>query len=87
MGFFRNKNKQLSNWIKSATDEELDEAYEVRRKKWADTGFGGDGEKTPEMKIIEEAINKRSAKKWENDPRRNKDPNFRWTDANRWDKD
>ena len=27
------------------------------------------------------------AEEWENDPRRNKDPNFRWTDANRWDKD
>lgn len=24
--------------------------------------------------------------KWENDPRRNRDPNYRWTDANRWDK-
>lgn len=22
-------------------------------------------------------------KKWENDPKRNKDPDYRWTDANR----
>lgn len=27
------------------------------------------------------------AEEWENDPRRSKDPNFRWTDSNRWDKD
>lgn len=39
------------------------------------------------MKRIDREMSRRSAKKWENDPRRNKKPNFRWTDANRWDKD
>jgi hypothetical protein len=39
------------------------------------------------MNRLNEEINKRVAEEWGNDPRRNKDPNFRWTDANRWDKD
>lgn len=39
------------------------------------------------MKRLNSEINKRAAEEWENDPRRNKDPNFRWADANRWDKD
>lgn len=86
MGLFKKKDN-LSNWIKSATDEELEDAYEIRRKKWEETGFGGDGEKTPEMKILNEAIGRRYDEKWENDPRRNTDPNFHWTDANRWDND
>ena len=37
--------------------------------------------------FLNKEISKRVAEEWENDPRRNKDPNFRWTDANRWDKD
>ena len=36
------------------------------------------------MKRLNFEINKRVSKKWKNDPRRNKNPNFRWTDANRW---
>lgn len=39
------------------------------------------------MKRLNFEINKRVAEEWKNDPRRNKNPNFRWTDANRWDKD
>lgn len=39
------------------------------------------------MKILNEAIGRRYDEKWENDPRRNTDPNFHWTDANRWDND
>ena len=39
------------------------------------------------MNRLNSEIRKRVAKEWENDPCRNKDPNFRWTDANRWDKD
>ena len=50
-------------------------------------GYGGDGEKTPEMKQIDREMSRRAAEKWENDPRRNRGPNFRWTDASRWDKD
>lgn len=77
----------FENWVKNASDEELEEGYEERRKEWAKNGFGGNGEKTPEMKRIDREISDRMAIKWENDPRRNRDPNYRWTDANRWDKD
>ena len=38
-------------------------------------------------KKLNEEINKREAKRLEKDSRRNTDPNYRWTDANRWDKD
>lgn len=37
------------------------------------------------MKKLNEEINKREAKRLEKDSRRNTDPNYRWTDANRWD--
>ena len=49
--------------------------------------WNGKFEKTPKMNRLNKEISKRVAEEWENDPRRNKDPNFRWTDANRWDKD
>ena len=39
------------------------------------------------MKRIDSEMSRRSAEKWENNPNRNKDPNYRWTDANRGDKD
>ena len=32
------------------------------------------------MKCLDKEISKRVAEEWE------KDPNFRWTDSNRWDK-
>lgn len=78
---------EFDNYLNSASDEELSADYEQRRQEWARTGFGGNGEKTPEMKRIDKEISRRSAEKWEKDPHRNTDPNFRWTDANRWDKD
>ncbi len=87
MGFL---NKFLSNsfnnWLNSASYEDLEEGYEERRFQWAKNGYGGNGEKTSEMKQIETELSRRASEKWKNDPRRNTDPNFRWTDANRWDK-
>lgn len=82
-----NNKDEFGDWLESASDDELDDGYEQRRQEWAKNGYGGNGEKTTEMKRIDNEISRRSAEKWENDPRRNTDPNFRWTDANRWDKD
>lgn len=79
--------REFDKWVKTASDDELSDGYEIRRQQWAKEGFGGDGEKTPEMIKINNEIGRRSAEKWANDPRRNTDPNYRWTDANRWDKD
>ena len=89
MGFWENLFKSdFEKWAESASEEELSAAYEIGRKKWMREGFnGGTGEKTFKMKKLNEEINKRVAKRWEKDPRRNTDPNYRWTDANRWDKD
>ena len=85
---YKNKDEDdFENWLKSASDDELSDGYEQRRQEWMRTGFGGNGEKTPEMKRIDQEMSRRSAEKWENDPRCNRAPNYRWTDANRWDKD
>lgn len=88
MGFFSDLFKSsFDKWVEGASDTELSDGYESRRQNWMKTGFGGDGEPTQEMKRINEEMSRRSAEKWKNDPRRNRDPNYRWTDANRWDKD
>lgn len=89
MGLFGNLFKSgFEKWAEEASHEELSDAYEAERQDWIKNEFNnGTGEKTAKMKRLDAEISKRVAKEWENDPRRNKDPNFRWTDANRWDKD
>lgn len=88
MGFFSDLFKTaFDKWLETASYEELADNYEKRRQQWMKDGFGGNGERTPEMKRIDREMSRRTAEKWEKDPRRNTDPNFRWTDANRWDKD
>ena len=88
MGFFSDLFKTaFDKWLETASYEELSDNYEERRQQWMKDGFGGNGERTPEMKRIDREMSRRTAEKWEKDPRRNTDPNFRWTDANRWDKD
>ena len=83
----KNNDDEFQDWLQSASDDELSDGYEQRRQQWVKDGYGGDGEKTPEMKQIDCEMSRRAAEKWENDPRRNRDPNFRWTDASRWDRD
>ncbi|SFQ35807.1 hypothetical protein SAMN02910358_01739 [Lachnospiraceae bacterium XBB1006] len=86
MGWFENLFKSdFEKWVEKAPIKDLENAYEAERQKWIKNGFNGNGERTPKMERLNEEINKRSAEEWENDPKRNKDPNFRWTDANRWD--
>ena len=63
------------------SDEQLDNEYEVERKKWIKTG----GDFTKKMDSINKEFNRRAAKKNKKDP--NRDPNYRWSDKNRWDKD
>lgn len=88
MGFFSDLFKTaFDKWLETASYEELADNYEERRQQWMKDGFGDNGERTPEMKRIDREMSRRTAEKWEKDPRRNTDPNFRWTDANRWDKD
>lgn len=87
MGLFGKKKNSFGAWLKSATDQELADGYETRRLEWLKNGQNGTGIKTPEMQMIDREMSRRSAEKWEKDPRRNTDPNYRWTDANRWEKD
>ncbi len=83
--FGRDSKDQLGNFIKTATDQELADAYEERRVEWARNGQNGTGIKTPEMKRIDEEMTRRSYEKWQNDPRSKMGTGGRWTDANRWD--
>ena len=88
MGFWSNLLKSaFEKWLESASDEELADGYEERRQQWIKDGCNGNVEKTPEMKKIDAEISRRDAEKRKHDPHRNSDPNYRWTDANRWDKD
>ena len=89
MGFLDKLFKSaFEKWVDRASKEELSDAYEEERLQWIKEGFcGGTGEKTDKMKRLDKEISKRVAKEWESNPNRNTDPNFRWTDANRWDKD
>lgn len=89
MGLFRDVFKSsFEKWVVGASHKELSDAYEEERQCWMKEGFGGGtGEKTYKMKRINDEINKRVAEELKNDTRRNKDPNYRWTDRNRWDKD
>ena len=89
MGLFSNLLKsEFEKWVEGASQEELSKAYEEERQKWIREGYNkGTGERTAKMKRLNFEINKRVAEEWKNDPRRNQNPNFRWTDANRWDKD
>ncbi len=79
---------EFENWVNNASHDELSEAYEFERQEWIKNGYNnGTGEKTPRMNRLNDEISKRVAEEWENNPNRNRDPNYRWTDANRWDKD
>lgn len=86
MGLFSKLFKDdLGDFIKNSSDDELDRAYEDRRLEWLANGQNGTGEITHEMKRISDEISRRSAERWHSAPRRNNDPNYRWTDSNRWD--
>ena len=88
MGLLSNIFKdKFGEWMENASFDELKDAYEERRQKWLKEEARTTGEKTPEMKRLDKEISRRAAEMWKNDPRRSKDPNYRWTDANRWEKD
>ena len=85
MGFFGDLFKSsFEKWVEHASHEELSAAYEKERLQWLKDGAG---DKTQKMYRLDRGISKHVAEEWESDPRRNRDPNYRWTDSNRWDKD
>lgn len=81
---YKSEDELFDDRIKNATDSELSDLYEQLRQPWIKNG-GGD--KTPEMQKIDMEMNRRAGERQANNPYRNTDPNYRWTDANRWDRD
>jgi hypothetical protein len=74
----KDEKMSLEDWVKNASDKELDEAYEHLRV----TEFLKTGDKSYAMEQIDREKSERAPK---NPP--HPDPNYRWTDANRWDRD
>ena len=72
----------FSDWLKIASKEELEEAYEKLRLNFCKTGTKPFG-----MEQISRELGERGAKEWFEKHPPNTNPNFRWTDANRWDRD
>lgn len=77
---YKNNHISFPDWLKIATKEELDEVYEKLRLEFYNTGI-----KTYEMQQISHELELRGAKEWFEKHPPNLDPNYRWTDANRWD--
>lgn len=71
--------------VRNASDSELEEEYERLRQEWLADDQPGYPNKTPEMERISQEMTRRAEIAWANDPRRNTDPDFRWSDSNRWE--
>lgn len=84
VGYVIYKNNKISfpEWIKNASKEELDYAYDNMRLNFCETGIKPYG-----MEQISQELGERGAKEWFEKHPPNLNPNFRWTDANRWEKD
>lgn len=84
VGYVLGKDKKVSlaDWLKTASTEELEEAYEKLRLDFCKTGI-----RAYPMEQINDELSERGAKEWFAKHPPNLDPHFRWTDANRWDKD
>ncbi len=72
--------KQFEEWAKTASIEELSAELEKNRQKWLKTGDYG-----PTENILKSEMFKRLEEAALNDPFRNTNPNWRWTDKNRWE--
>lgn len=78
----RGKGKiSFEDWLNVAPTEELDAVYEkLRTSVYLKTG-----NMPYEMQRISRVLGERGAKEWFEKHPANLDPNFRWTDANRWE--
>ena len=78
-----NKNKMsFSDWLKVASNEELETLHENEKLNFFKTGV-----KSFIMQKISEELGNREGQQWIAKHPPNSDPNYRWTDKNRWDKD
>lgn len=79
---YKNNKISFSDWLKLASKEELEKIYKKMRLNFCETGTKEFG-----MEQISYELGVRGAKEWFMKHPPNTDPNFRWTDANRWDID
>ena len=77
---YKNNHISFSEWLKIASKEDLNQAHEELLKI-----FNKTGNKPFEMEQISQELGVRGAKEWFEKHPPNLDPNFRWTDKNRWE--
>jgi len=84
IGYVLYKGKKISfpDWLKIATVEELKEVYKEMWLEFQKTGFKPAG-----MEQISQELGIRDAVERRKNHPESINPNFRWTDANRWDRD
>lgn len=73
----------FNEWVKMAATDELKDVYEKLRLGV----FCKTGDKPPEMERISYELGIIGAKEWFEKHPESYNPNYRWSDANRWDKD
>jgi hypothetical protein len=84
IGYVLYKKEKMAflDWLKKATKEELEEVYEELRLNFCKTGVKEFG-----VEQISRELRERGAKEWFEKHPPNTNPNFRWTDVNRWEND
>ena len=76
------KRLSVSDWVQIASKADLENVYEKERQVFLKTGT-----KSYIMEKISHELGLRGAREWAEKHPPNLDPYFRWTDANRWEKD
>ena len=84
VGYVLYKNHKFSfeDWLNTASKADLEHAYKELQAIFHKTGDRPFG-----MQQISQELGKRDANDWCLKHPPNPDPNFRWTDANLWEKD
>ena len=75
----KNGKVSISDWLKIASKDELNQAYGELMKD-----FNKTGKKSFVMEQISQELGLRDAKEWAEKHPPNSDPLYRWTDKNRW---
>ena len=83
-----NRYRSAKKWAPEASSEDLLTRKSELEEELEDEGYWlTSSEKPPELQLICDELESRRIAELENDPSINRDPSFRWTDENRWDKD
>lgn len=76
----KNGRVPISDWLKIASKDELNQAYRELMKDYNKTG-----KKSFLMEQISQELGLRDAAEWFEKHPPNLDPNYRWTDKSRWE--